>query len=303
MMLLILLVKGDWIMKITRLTIIGGDNRQKQVSLLMAESGFYVEAYGLNIPMHHSKITNHSELNPELFESEVIILPVPYKNQSGGINIKERQEHLEPQSLFQRMKPETIVIYGKQDQEIVDLSRQYYIHSFDIVQEESFSILNAIPTAEGAIQRAMEKTNFTLHGSKVLILGYGRIGRVLSRMLQGIGAKVTVEARKTEDLIWIEERGYHAVHLDELDRILNEQDIIFNTVPSLILNRNRLEQIRKDCVIIDLASRPGGVDFQAAREIGISASLELGLPGLVAPKTAASIICQVTDRILKKHVM
>lgn len=289
-------------MKDTKLTMIGGDNRQKQVALIMAESGVHVEVYGLEIPKHHRRITNHSILTPKLFQSKVIMLPVPYKNQRGGINVIDQQEHLQPQSLFQLMKPDTIVIYGKQDQEIVDLCTQYSIHSYDIMQEESFSILNAIPTAEGAIQRAMERTDITLHGSKVLVLGYGRIGQILSRMLRGIGAKVTAEARKTEDLVWIEESGHDAVHLDELDSILGEQDMIFNTIPALILNRNRLEKIRQDCVIIDLASRPGGVDFQAARELGLSASLDLGLPGIVAPKTAAMIICQVTDKILKKHM-
>ena len=79
-------------------------------------------------------------------------------------------------------------------------------------------------------------------------------------------------------------------------------DIIFNTVPALILNRNRLKKVRQDCIIIDLASSPGGVDFQAATEFGLSASLDLGLPGFVAPRTAAEIICRVTDEILERHI-
>lgn len=285
-----------------KITIIGGDERQKQAALIMADSGINIETYGLKIPVHHSNINENSSLADTLFDAKVIMLPVPYKNQKGKINLIDSRDDLEPEVLFKRIKPDSIVIYGKRDQEIIDLSKKYSVNSYDIVEEEEFSILNAIPTAEGAIQRAMERTDFTLHGSKILILGYGRIGKVLARMLQGIGAKVTVEARKNEDLTWIEERGYRAVHLDQLDSILSIQDIIFNTVPALILDRKKLEKLKKNCIIIDLASRPGGVDFQVARELGLSASLDLGLPGVVAPKTAAEIICRVTDKILKSHI-
>jgi len=293
-------MQGD--LKMEQLSIIGGDNRQKHAALIKAKSGTHVQTYGLKISTHHENITTCLTLSPELFNSKVIMLPVPYKNHEGGINIIDQREHLETETLFRLMKPNTIVIYGKQDEEILELSKKYSIHSYDIVQEETFSILNAIPTAEGAIQRAMERTDFTLHGSKALILGYGRIGKVLARMLYGIGAKVAVEARKTEDLVWIEQSGYTAVPLDKLDSIIVEQDIIFNTVPALILNRNRLKKVRQDCIIIDLASSPGGVDFQAATEFGLSASLDLGLPGFVAPRTAAEIICRVTDEILERHI-
>jgi len=283
-----------------KITIIGGDNRQKQVALIMANNGVKVTTYGLKVPKHKN-IINYSFLSEDLFDSEVIMLPIPYKNNKGGINIIDLQQHIEPRTIFQLIKPGTIVIYGVKDQEIMDLSKQYSIQSYDIVQEEYFSILNAIPTAEGAIQRAMERTLVTLHGSKILVLGYGRIGRVLSRMLWGIGAKVTVAARRKEDLVWIEEKGYSGIHINEIDSILCEQDIIFNTIPALILNRSKLEKVEKNCIIIDLASRPGGVDFKAAEELGLSASLDLGLPGLVAPKTAAEIICRVTYDILKRH--
>ena len=171
---------------------------------------------------------------------------------------------------------------------------------FDILKEESFSVLNAIPTAEGAIQRAMEKTDITLHGANVLVLGYGRIGKSLSRMLKGIGAKVTVEARKQEDLAWIYDNGYNGVHLDQLDEVLSTQQIIFNTIPHLVLTRERLLKVDKDAVIIDLASAPGGVDYIAAQELGIKAYLELSLPGIVAPKTAGKIVYQVINNLVEK---
>jgi len=283
-----------------KLTIIGGDNRQKHLALILADRGITVKIYGIKAPLHHKNIFYYPALSDELFDSEVIMLPIPYKNKNGGLNITDFDWHVKPAAVFRLIKPGSVVIYGMKDQEIIDLSKQHSLKCFNIVEEECFSILNAIPTAEGAIQRAMEKTDFTLHGSRILVLGFGRIGKVLSRMLWGIGAKVTVAARKKEALIWIEEKGYKGIHLNELDSVLNKQNIIFNTIPAPILDRNKLEKVKKDCIIIDLASRPGGVDFQAAAELGLSASLDLSLPGIVASKTAAEIICRVTYDILKK---
>jgi dipicolinate synthase subunit A len=279
-------------------TFIGGDNRQKQAALSFAESGSLIRVFGLEV-MEHVNIKNYQEWNPELFRSQVVMLPIPYKNKEGYINIIDNDVQIEPKTLISKLKQGTRVIYGKQDREIEVLCEQYSVRGYDLLQEESFSIRNAIPTAEGAIQRAMERTNFTLHGARILILGYGRIGRALARMLYGIGARVTVEARKNDDLAWIEESGYKAVPLSDLDSVLKDQDIIFNTIPALILDRSKLMKIKSDCVIIDLASHPGGVDFKSAREFGLSASLDLGLPGLVAPKTAAEIICTVTQEILR----
>lgn len=279
-------------------TFIGGDNRQKQVAIILAKAGSLVRVFGLEV-MEHENIQNYQELHAELFQSQVVMLPIPYKNKEGSIHIIDKDVHIKPKTLFSKLRQGQIVIYGKLDKEIENLCEQYSVLGYDLLKEESFAIRNAIPTAEGAIQRAMERTEITLHGAKVLILGYGRIGRALSRMLKGIGSQVSVEARKSEDLAWIEEGGYKAVPLNELDSVLEHQDIIFNTIPALILNKKKLANIKSNCIIIDLASHPGGVDFEAARELGISASLDLGLPGHVAPKTAAEIMCAVTQGILR----
>ena len=282
-------------------TFVGGDNRQKHTAVILAKSGFLVRVFGLDIVERHDNIHNFMKLDPDLFHSQVFLLPIPYKDPFGNIQTSLKDFQLAPESLFRQMKQGTVVIYAKKDKEIMDLCKQYSVHGYDLIDEESFSVLNAVPTAEGALLRGMERTTITLHGAKVLILGYGRIGRVLSKMLQGIGSLVTVEARSNEDLAWIKANGYQSIGLDEVDTVLGEQDLIFNTIPAMILDRSRLAKVRSDCIIIDLASHPGGVDFQAATEFGLSASLDLGLPGIVAPKTAAQIICQVTYEILKRH--
>lgn len=136
----------------------------------------------------------------------------------------------------------------------------------------------------------MANSPITLHGSKCIILGFGRCGKVLAHMLKGIGANLSVEARSLSDLAYIESYGYTPVPLGELSQYIDQYDFIFNTIPTMILDEKKLNKVQKDCVIIELASKPGGIDFNVAIKRGIKIIDAQSLPGKVAPETAAKII-------------
>lgn len=160
---------------------------------------------------------------------------------------------------------------------------------------------NAVPTAEGALYLAMESTDHTLHGSRCLIIGYGRIGRLLADRLLSLGAEVTVSARKYGDLAWIQAWGCQSIQTGALTGQLDRFDLIFNTAPALILDGARLRETREDCVIIDLASAPGGVDRKAAQRLDRQVICAPGLPGKVAPRTAAAAIRDSVYHILEER--
>lgn len=284
-------------------SVIGGDQRQRELISLLIEKGHRVNIFGFD-ELIDEGVNQYATIDSRLIDCDVLVLPLPYKDKDGYINTKLskiRVSLLDIMELIEDIKPWFVL--GKADEEFKSIAIEKEIQYMDIIQNESFSILNAIPSAEGAIQRAMEKTNVTIHGSRVLVLGYGRIGKSLSRMLKGIGAKVLVEARREKDLAWIIENGYEAINLEDIDTVLAYQDIIFNTIPSLILDAQKLCLINKETVIIDLASHPGGVDFQVASKLGIKASLELGLPGIVAPRTAARTIYRVIMNSLPNEII
>ena len=161
-------------------------------------------------------------------------------------------------------------------------------------------IPNAVPTAEGAIEIAIAETPFTIHGSKSLVLGYGKIGKILSKDLYALGAQTYVEARKYADLAMIEGHGYEPLPLDNLKDHIHEFDIIFNTIPSLILNDEILTKVKKDALIIDLASKPGGIDFDAAKSYGLKVIWALSLPGKIAPVSSGAIIKDTIMNIIKE---
>ena len=160
---------------------------------------------------------------------------------------------------------------------------------------------NAVPTAEGALQLAMESTDRTLHDSRCLIIGYGRIGRLLADRLLSLGAEVTVSARKYGDLAWIEAWGCHSLRTGALTGQLDRFDLIFNTAPALILDGARLREVREDCVILELASAPGGVDLAEAGRLGRQVIQAPGLPGKVAPRSAAAAIRDSVYHILEER--
>ena len=129
-----------------------------------------------------------------------------------------------------------------------------------------------------------------MHGSKILILGFGKVAKTLAYKLKGLSAEVTCSARRSSDLAWIETLGYEVQNINKLGKNLEKFDIIFNTVPQIILTENELRCIKKEALIIDLASKPGGVDQEKAKEIGLKYIWELAIPGKVAPYASAKYI-------------
>lgn len=157
---------------------------------------------------------------------------------------------------------------------------------------------HAVPTAEGAIQIAMEQLPITLHGARVLVVGFGRVGKLTAHRFRALGARVSVAARKWADLAWAEAYGYAPEHLESLDECLCAYDLVVNTAPAKVLDASRLAQLEPDCLVIDLASRPGGVDMEAAAQLGVRVIWALSLPGKVAPVTAGKILRDTICHIL-----
>ncbi len=174
------------------------------------------------------------------------------------------------------------------------------IEVIDYFEREELSVLNARATAEGAVQIALEEQAVTLAGEKVLILGMGRIAKALIRILSGFGTEMTVCARKYSDLAWAEIFGCKTIHISELKSsgVLSDSELIFNTVPHLVLDESALSQCSKSCLMIDLASKPGGMDFEAAGRMGLRAIWALSLPGKTAPISSGKIIGKAIENIL-----
>lgn len=256
--------------------ILGTDNRSVALRQMYMEQGVKITDYNI---------------------AEVIITPIPFSRDDLKIN----GEIIECSELISSIIGKDITLYtGALSNNMKKILEENKINYIDLMDLDNLAILNAIPTAEGAIATAMEMTDFTIHGSNILILGFGRIGKILSKMLNGIGATIFCEARKESDLAMIEAYGFKPVVLEHLDMYLPDMKIIFNTVPNLLLDERRLKMLDSKCAIIDLASSPGGIDFVKAKELKINYNWALALPGKVAPYTAAKYLKETIDSIENK---
>lgn len=174
------------------------------------------------------------------------------------------------------------------------------IRNIDLLQSEELNILNAIPTAEGTIKIAIEETQITIHESNIMIFGYGRIGKILCKNFKDLGANVYCVARKEGDLAWIREENCIPVKYCEIEKEAKYMDIIINTVPSLVIEEKVLKRLQPNCFIIDVASSPGGVDKSMAKRYKIKVVTALGIPGKIAPLTAAKYIKEFIEKQIKE---
>lgn len=293
-------IGGDSMVNKKKFTIIGGDLRSVKLAEILASEGNIVNIYGFNQAGFELGLKESQDLVTAIDESDVVIGPVPCSNNEETINTPFHTDKINIKEIFKRMKKNQLFIAGRIGEKITHLAQVYNVYTVDLLEREEMAILNAIPTAEGAIQIAMEEMPITLHNCNALVLGFGRIGKILSKMLSGLGAKVFCEARKYSDIAWIKSYGYNSLSLDELPLYLSNMDVIFNTIPSIVLDNNLLSKINKDCLIIDLASKPGGIDFEVAKEMELKTIWALSLPGKVAPVTAANIIKETVFNIIEE---
>ena len=283
------------------ISIVGGDLRIVNLAKILAKDGYTINTYGLENSIELNNLENiriNANLEETIKESEIIISSIPLSKNDDEIYSPFSNKKIKLEELIIKIKGKKLIAGGIKN-ETKEKIEKNNIEVIDLLKYEELTILNTISTAEGALQIAMEETKKTIYNSNVLILGFGRVGKTTANLFKSIGANVYCEARKKEDLAWIKVYRYNAVALEEIDKIINKFDIIINTIPSLIIDKKRLELINKKCIIIDLASAPGGVDFEEAKKQNINSILALALPGKVAPETSAEFIYEILYSILK----
>lgn len=164
----------------------------------------------------------------------------------------------------------------------------------DLLQDPLYLAENAAITAHCAVRTAVQRLPVTLQNCPVLVIGWGRIGKCLAALLQRMGARVTVAARKESDRAMLSALGFAAIDPAGLRCALMRYRVIFNTVPVPLLSEAQQVHCRPDCLKIDLASVQGiaGTDVIWAR----------GLPGKDAPESAGELIAQTVFRLAAAEV-
>lgn len=281
------------------IAVLGGDARELALLEELSGLGARLNVAGLPVKSGLRNVFTYSDPGECLNGVDAVILPVSGVNERGFLYCALAEQPLPfTRELAAKFPANIPVFVGVAGPLLTRMALEAGLRLIELMKRDEVAILNSIPTAEGAIQMAMEILPVTIHGCSAFVLGFGRTGATLARLLGVMGAKTSVLARRPEYLARITELNLRPLLFKDMAAYLEEADVIFNTVPALVLTGELLERLSLETVVIDLASAPGGVDFQKAESMGIKAVLAPGLPGKAAPRTAGKILAQVITRLL-----
>lgn len=265
---------GDYV----NILLLGGDDRQTHLKVELEKKGHIVK-----------HIFSASDYFENFDNYEIIILPFPTTRDGFTLNNSFCDEKWYLSEIEEKISDQSVLCgnYNFMNK-----------NSIDYGKSESLAIMNAVLTAEGAIEVAIRNTDITLFGSNCLVVGYGRIGKILADRLKSLGSNVTVSARKTSDLAFIKAFCYNAVNTYSIAETAEKYDIIINTVEHPVITAEVLKKCKKDCLLIELASAPFGIDFSSADKLGLKTIKAQGLPGKTSSRTAAKILSETILKII-----
>lgn len=279
-------------MKHKRFSVIGGDQRQLYIADMLRSADIPCVTFGF--------AESRLSLEDATGFGEIIMLPIP-SFKGHNLNAPLCPLAIPTERLIRQNYCGKIIFGGKIPQKFISAAELQEAKVIDITERNDFALQNAVSTAEGAIMIAMRETDFTIQGSSCLVVGYGRIGKILANRLKSLNASVTATARRTDGISHITADGLRALTTNSIAENVKKFDIIFNTVPAVVFDDKVLSAMCTDTLIIDLASLPGGVDFEAASGYGIRAISALSLPGRTAPHSAAKVILDTVNNIISEE--
>ncbi|MFI3253967.1 MAG: dipicolinate synthase subunit DpsA [Eubacteriales bacterium] len=287
--------------------ILGGDLRSHWLAKHLLEEGKEVHCYAIDpllLPKNNPKLHCHETLDfTEKKEDAppIILFPLPFQNKEGNLYAPFHSATVALSKIFSKIPSHAKIFAGQVKEEAKELAKIYQLSIEDFFLREELAIANAVPTAEGCIQIIMERLPITLHDARVMVLGYGKVATATAWRLGVLGARVTIAARNVAQLEQARADGFHTERLGKLIGGLCCYNVIVNTIPAQVLGRGELEDSDEDCLIIDLASLPGGVDFKEAEKLQRTVVQALSLPGKVAPSTAGLTIMRSLFHMLDEE--
>lgn len=240
--------------------------------------GYTVESLGLS-----------NEDNGKIEDADVVLLPVPTTRDGKNVFCPQSDKKIPLEHIKEFSKNALVLSCG------YDFKNANCI---DYLKLDDFCLLNAVPTAEGAIARAIIDTPFCLWRSRVLVTGCGRVAKILIDRLNALKCDLTVSARSSRDFAYLDALGIKYIHTNNICKNACNFDIIFNTIDvPIFVDFDGL----KNCYLYDLSTK-GCLDFEKAKEKNINAKKLPGIPGKIAPITAGKIIAQTVNQLIGEWV-
>ena len=283
-----------------RFAVVGGDKRSALLCGMLLRDGHRVQTFALEKAELPETVPRAGCLQSCVYGADCVILPTPAEK-GGLLNAPLSEEKLRMSELIGALWKGQLLCGGNLSEESCQAAIQGKLLVEDIMRRPDFVVGNAAITAEGALELLMSASEKTLWGSRILVTGWGRIGKLLSRRLAALGAEVTVAARRGAHRAEAWALGLEAIDYKAAEAEIGDFDTIVNTVPARVITEAMLCCVAPDAVLLELASPPGGFDRSLAENIGLHVLAAPGLPGKCAPYTAAQLIRDAVYAILREQ--
>lgn len=271
-------------MKDNNFLILGGDNRSLYLGEYLEKQNFRVCYYAFN------QTDCYENLGDAINESAIIVLPLPLTRDRLTLNSPLFDETVLLADIYALATPDKMFFGGQLPKSFCEELDARGAPYSDYFLLDELAIYNAVPTAEGVLKVLIEELPVTVHGMKCAVTGYGKVGKVLASTLKALGADVTVFARKESDFADAFAKSLKHMHFETLETESHDFDALINTVPTKVIGASVIDKLNPECVLVEIASAPFGIDFQAAKERAMTVVKASSLPGKVAPKSAGEII-------------
>ena len=282
-----------------KVAIVGGDRRSALLAELLWRDGHRVRCFALEKALLPAEIPRDTCLPAALYGADAVILPVPAEK-GPLLNTPLSARTLTLEELWENLWPEQWVFGGGFGEASAARALQGGQILCDLLRRPGFVTGNAALTAEAAVGILIRESEGSLRRSRCLLLGCGRIGKLLAQKLAGLGAEVTVMARKTADRALAAELGYTPLEPEALEGRIGDFELIVNTVPARVLSDAALCCVAPEALLLELASPPGGFDRELAKNIGLRALIAPGLPGQYSPLASARLMRREIEAALEE---
>ena len=239
-----------------KIGILGGDMRQAALASRLSSIGFEIAVWGLGKKCDIGQSVRCNEVKDAIRGADALVLPLPISRDGVTLNCPfYKGEAPRLSELINETEADTVLLGGKLDAAFTVSATKRQISLIDYFECEELQIKNAVPTAEGAVAIALDELPITIFGADAAIVGYGRVGKAVAKLLKAMGAHVKVAARNGEQLAYAETEGLEPISIKktaESDNPLlkvSQCDVIFNTVPYKLLDREFLLNVKKDTLI------------------------------------------------------
>ncbi len=277
--------------------ILGGDKRYYEIIRDFKNKNYNVDMVGYINEFAGTSSINYDDINIKKYD--LILFPI--SGVGNDFIIKGEKKFKVEADLLKDVKENCLIFSGIKTNCLEEMMKYCKKNINFLMNDESVIKENSIITVEGIISDIITNTDITINKSKVLVIGYGNIGSYLTKVLNDLKALVSVSVILDKDKNSLDKLNINSVYSNDISsmcKVISESDIIINTVPSLVLNEYYINHMKSNCYVLDIASYPHGIDQEALNNRNIKNKIYLGIPSIVAPKTAGKILSKKIDSVV-----